>query len=153
MKFTPEEISEIRLSSKIVSGSVHPDTDEIIPFFMRLNGFVVFNCPILLVTLFTRNQTPLFNAGCQWLNQTYNAGMNYGNRNASSTYTTGDLARGYGGAVAISMGIAMITRTYLGGMLSSMKGAKLILASAGLNWIAAATAGAGNLVLMRFKEL
>jgi len=54
---------------------------------MRMSGFVVFNTPILLVILFAKNQTPMFNAGMQVVNQTYNAGMNYGNRNASSEYT------------------------------------------------------------------
>jgi sideroflexin-5 len=120
---------------------------------MRLNGFVVFNCPILLICLFTRNQTPVFNAGMQWVNQTYNAGMNYGNRNASSTYTTSDLMRGYSGAVVTSMAIALISRTMLAGRLNSLSGARLIMANATLNYFAAAFAGAGNLILMRFKEL
>jgi len=55
----------------------------------------------------------MFNAGMQWVNQTYNAGMNYGNRNASSTYTTADLGRGYAGAVAFSVSIALFSRTML----------------------------------------
>jgi hypothetical protein len=58
----------VKRADKLVGGAVHPDTNEIIPFYMRLNGFVVFNCPILLVSLFTRNQTPMFNAGMQLVN-------------------------------------------------------------------------------------
>ncbi len=49
----------------------------------------------------------------QVLNQTYNAGMNYGNRNASSTYTNTDLARGYFGAVIASIGISVLSRKAL----------------------------------------
>ena len=49
----------------------------------------------------------------QMVNQTYNAGLNYGNRNTSSEYTTTDLARGYFGAVAASMTIAFATRKAL----------------------------------------
>ena len=64
----PEQILEVRRADKLVGGAVHPDTNEIIPIYMRLNGFVVFNCPILLVSLFARNQTPMFNAGMQLVN-------------------------------------------------------------------------------------
>ena len=85
----------------------------------------------------------------QWVNQTYNAGMNYGNRNASSVYTTSDLMRGYAGAVVTSMGIAMVSRTMLAGTLRSLKGGKLILANATLNYFAAALAGAANVGMMR----
>ena len=72
-----EEIEDIKAASRIVGGSVHPDTNEIIPFYMRLSGFVVFNAPLVCLVLFTRNQTPLFNAGCQLVNQTYNACLLY----------------------------------------------------------------------------
>lgn len=50
-----DEIEALKKADKIVGGSVHPDTNEIIPFYMRLSGFVTFNTPILLITLFTRN--------------------------------------------------------------------------------------------------
>ena len=120
---------------------------------MRMSGFVVFNMPLVFAVLFTRNQTPMFNAGMQWLNQTYNAGMNYGNRNASSKYTNADLARGYAGAVVTSVGIALIGRTVCANWLKSLKGGKLIVANAFLNYLAAAFAGSSNLALMRYKEL
>ena len=89
----------------------------------------------------------------QWVNQTYNAGMNYGNRNASSKYTNADLFRGYAGAVAVSVSIALFTRTIFAKQLRSMKGAKLTVFNAFLNYVAGASAGASNLVLMRYKEL
>ena len=59
----PEQIEELKKADKIVGGAVHPDTNEIIPFFMRLSGFVIFNTPIALICIFKTNQTPLFNAG------------------------------------------------------------------------------------------
>lgn len=95
----------------------------------------------------------MFNAGMQLVNQTYNAGMNYGNRNASSSYTINDLMRGYLGAVVTSMTIALVSRKMLAKRLADLSGARLILAGAGLNYIAAALAGATNVTLMRFKEL
>lgn len=149
----PEEIERIKKNNIIVGSAVHPDTNEIIPFYMRLSGFVVFNFPLVFAVLFVRNQTPIFNATMQWVNQTYNAGMNYGNRNASSTYTTKDLGRGYCGAVAVSVSIALFTRTIFAGQLSKLKGSKLVFVNAFLSYTAGALAGASNLVLMRQKEL
>jgi hypothetical protein len=78
--------------------------------------------------------------------------MNYGNRNASSSYTISDLGRGYAGAVAVSVLIALYTRTIFAPTLKTLKGSKLIIANAFLNYIAGSLAGASNLVLMRFKE-
>jgi hypothetical protein len=89
----------------------------------------------------------------QWVNQTVNAGLNYGNRNASSTYTIGDLGRGYVGAVLISVAIAMYSRRAFAGWLLRLKGSNLIFANAFLNYLAGAFAGASNLIMMRFKEL
>jgi len=145
---SPDEICELKRASRIVGGAVHPDTGEIIPTTMRLPGFVSFNAPLLAVMLFTR-QTPTFNALLQILDQTYIAGINYGNRNASTTYTTNDLLRGYSAAVLASTGIAYFTRTLLQKSLSKLTGSRLLFASAGLNWIAAASAGGLNCALMR----
>ena len=139
--------------NRIVGSAVHPDTGKIVPFYMRMSGFVIFNMPIVFAVLFTRNQTPAFNATLQWVNQTYNAGMNYGNRNASSNYTLKDLGRGYAGAVLSSVLIALYTRRIFAPQLKKLKGSSLIMANSALNYLAGAFAGATNLVLMRFKEL
>ena len=64
---TPEEIDRIKRASNIVGGAVHPDTNEIIPFYMKLSGFVVFNMPLVFAVVFAK-QTPIFNAGAQWAN-------------------------------------------------------------------------------------
>ena len=60
-----------------------------------------------------------------------------------------DLMRGYLGAVAASMSIAYATRRALAPQLSGLKGAKMIFASAFLNYVAAAIPGAVNCGLMR----
>mmetsp|Transcript_38861 Transcript_38861/g.50879 ORF Transcript_38861/g.50879 Transcript_38861/m.50879 type:complete len:88 (+) Transcript_38861:328-591(+) len=79
--------------------------------------------------------------------------MNYGNRNASSEYTNGDLARGYSAAVVTSCGIALVSRTLMAKTLSSLSGPRLILMNAFLNYLAAAFSGFANCTLMRQKEL
>ena len=56
------EIKEISYANKVVGSAVHPDTGEIVPFYMRMSGFVIFNVPIAFAVLFTKNQTPAFNA-------------------------------------------------------------------------------------------
>mmetsp|Transcript_4390 Transcript_4390/g.6360 ORF Transcript_4390/g.6360 Transcript_4390/m.6360 type:complete len:398 (-) Transcript_4390:19-1212(-) len=149
---TPEEIKRVKKNWLIVGSAVHPDTNEVTPIWFRLSSFVTFNVPLVLIMLFYRNQTPQFNAFMQWVNQTYNAGMNYGNRNASSPYTSKDLLRGYCGAVATSVSISYFLRTYLSKHISSLKGSRLILMNAALNYFVAALAGASNLGLMRQKE-
>jgi len=75
--------------------------------------------------------------------------MNYGNRNATSTITTSDLTRGYFGAVAVSVSIALFSRIALAKQIAALQGPKQIIASAFLNYFAAAFAGATNLVMMR----
>ena len=59
---TPDEIERIRKNNFIAGSAVHPDTNEIIPFYMRLSGFVVFNFPLVFAVLFVKNQTPVSNA-------------------------------------------------------------------------------------------
>jgi len=71
-----------------------------------MSGFVIFNAPILFGTVLAP-QTPFNIMFWQFANQSYNAGNNYGNRNASSPYTTADMLKGYVGAVTSSIGIAV----------------------------------------------
>jgi hypothetical protein len=69
---------------------MHPDTNEPIPWPMRTSTFVTTNIPIISGMLLA-TPTPVNIIFWQWINQTYNAGLNYGNRNASSKQTTGEL--------------------------------------------------------------
>jgi len=52
---TPEEKERVRKNNFIVGSSVHPDTNQIIPFYMRLSGFVIFNFPMVFAVMFIRN--------------------------------------------------------------------------------------------------
>ena len=81
-----DEVQEIIENKRIVDSLIHPDTGEKIPHICRMSGFVILNTPILFGMLMTQ-QTPLNIMFFQWLNQSYNAGLNYGNRNASSPYS------------------------------------------------------------------
>ena len=80
-----EAVREVRRAQCIVSTAVHPDTKEFIPWAMRFSSFIPMNIPIAFGFLFTA-PTPFNTIFFQWLNQTYNASLNYANRNASSNY-------------------------------------------------------------------
>lgn len=82
-----DEVQKLIENKKIVDSTIHPDTGDKIPFYCRMSGFILFNTPILFGVLMTK-QTPMNIIFFQWLNQSYNAGLNYGNRNASSPYTS-----------------------------------------------------------------
>ena len=89
---------------------------------MRMSGFVIFNVPLVFAVLFTKNQTPTFNAAFQGLNQTYNSAMNYGNRNASSNYTLQDIGKGYVSATLAAVLIALYTRRVFAPSLKRLSG-------------------------------
>lgn len=149
---TQEEIETLVEQKKIVDSAVHPDTKEQIPFYFRMSGFMLMNTPILFGVLMTK-QTPINIAFFQWLNQTYNAGLNYGNRNASSPYTLTDMMKGYWGAVVTSITISVTLNRLFSKATKRMTGAKQIIISTILNWIAVSLANASNVGLMRYKEL
>lgn len=52
---TEDEIQRVRENNNLVGGAVHPDTGKVIPFYMRLSGFVVFNVPLVFAVMFVRN--------------------------------------------------------------------------------------------------
>ena len=86
MMLTAEEIKTIRTAETVVSTAIHPDTGEFIPWAMRLSSFIPMNLPIAF-GMITTAPTPFNTIFWQWMNQSYNAMLNYGNRNASSNYT------------------------------------------------------------------
>lgn len=91
MQRSPTEIREIRTAQTVVSTAIHPDTKEMIPWLFRFSSFLPVNIPISYGFIFAA-PTPFNTIFWQWINQTYNAALNYANRNASSTYTNKDIA-------------------------------------------------------------
>ena len=136
----------------IVNASIHPDTNKPVPWVMRMCAFVPTNLPIIFGMLMAP-PTPMNTAFWQWLNQTYNAGMNYGNRNASSQQTTGDILFGYSAAVTSSISISLFLRKASANFTKNFKGGKMVLANAILNYFAVASAGFLNSYCMRMGEM
>lgn len=138
---------------RVVESAVHPDTGEVIPAIMRFSAFVPVNMFIVSATL-----SPLVigsfpaTAFVNWLNQTYNASINYANRNASNPVPTELLMQGYAGAVATSVSIGM-TATYLTKLAASRGPGVAGLIRSTLPFLASAGAGSANVALMRRNEL
>lgn len=146
------EIAKLRKMQTIVNASIHPDTNKPVPWVMRMCAFVPTNLPIIFGMLMTP-PTPANTIFWQWINQTYNAGMNYGNRNASSQQTTGDILFGYSAAVVSSISISLGLRKLSAGITRSMQGGTMVLANSIINYIAVASAGFLNSYCMRMGEM
>ncbi len=70
----------------VTLSGIHPDSGEVVPWLARTSAFMPTNLPIIGAMMLAA-PTPFNTIFWQWVNQTYNAGFNYGNRNASSTTT------------------------------------------------------------------
>ena len=136
----------------IVESFIHPDTGKPIFWPMRMSSLVPINLPIVFGIIMTR-QTPLNTAFWQWLNQTYNAGMNYGNRNASSPNTINDLIVGYSLAVTSSIGVSLGLKKLSYNLTKNLHGGTAILAHSVISYLAVATASFLNSYCMRRGEM
>jgi hypothetical protein len=119
---------------------------------MRLSSFVPINMPIAFGMIVTA-PTPFNTILWQWINQTYNATLNYGNRNASSNYTEKDIAKSYGAACVSSIAVALGIRKALEGKTKHMKGSKLVIFNSISAFFACSTAGFLNAYFMRQTEM
>ena len=146
------EYDRLTRAVSLVNSAVSRDTGEEIPHMMRMCAFVPINIPILFGML-TMPASPANTIFWQWFNQSFNAGLNYGNRNASSTYTTKDLAIGYSAAVGASITMALTLSKALSGVSKGMTGAKLVLINSIIATMASGTAGFFNTYLMRRVEM
>lgn len=147
-----KEIAEIRKAETVISTAIHPDTGQFIPWPMRMSSFIPMNMPIafgLIIAAPTTFNTVFW----QWVNQTYNAAVNYGNRNASSVYTQEDIVKSYSAATITSIVVALGIRKALESRTRSMKGAKLLVFNSISSFFAISSAGFLNAYLMRQTEL
>lgn len=88
-----------------------------------------------------------------WANQTYNAVTNYGNRNASSKYTTKDVIKSYFYAAVTSCIVALGIRKLVEHKTKSMTGGPMFMFNAVSASAACAIAGFLNAWFMRQTEL
>ncbi|TDH68051.1 hypothetical protein CCR75_003817 [Bremia lactucae] len=147
---TPAELWNLRQGTSLQEAAVHPQSGETIPALFRLSAFVPVNIPIcvgMLLATPTLGNTILW----QWINQSYSAGFNYANRNASSDQDTVTILKSYATATFVSCSTAV----GLGKLVDSAKNLspnmRSFLAKM-VPFVAVASAGAFNAVSMRFNE-
>lgn len=80
---TKKDIKKLRVAETVISTALNPDTKNFIPWTARMSSFLPLNLPISFGLIITP-PTPFNTILWQWINQSYNAQNNYGNRNASS---------------------------------------------------------------------
>eukprot|EP00752_Nemacystus_decipiens_P003535 g3261.t1 len=143
---------------RVLESALHPDTGEpIFPLF-RFSAFVPVNMVIVTATI-----TPAVissfpaTAFIHFLNQTYNAAINYANRNASNPVPMARLAEGYAGAVVTSLSIGMLSTALTKRAAARAGGgggaAAAAIIRSTLPFLASSLAGASNVLLMRRNEL
>lgn len=79
--------------------------------------------------------------------------MNYGNRNATSTYSTNDILMGYSAAVVSSVTLSLGLQKLCGNFTRKLKGGNLVLANSIMVYLAVAAAGYLNTYCMRMGEM
>src|SRR3989338_8575500 len=138
-------------AKQIVDACVHPDTGEVVFAPFRVSAFVPMNLVIVFGML-----NP--NAGIgsivfwQWVNQSYNVAMNFANRNASNAMSTQQILGSYAAAVGISCSLAVGLNQWVKRAVNMAPAVRAVLTKA-VPFIAVASAGAANVVLMRKNEL
>mmetsp|Transcript_12876 Transcript_12876/g.17325 ORF Transcript_12876/g.17325 Transcript_12876/m.17325 type:complete len:233 (-) Transcript_12876:178-876(-) len=110
------------------------------------------NLPISFGFIFAA-PTPLNTIFWQWINQTYNAALNYENRNASSTYTTEDIAISYCVATSSAIAVALGIRKAVEKQARQLKGGKLVMLNSVSSFVACALSGFLNAYFMRQTEI
>eukprot|EP01012_Entosiphon_sulcatum_P032880 TRINITY_DN41734_c0_g1_i1.p1 TRINITY_DN41734_c0_g1~~TRINITY_DN41734_c0_g1_i1.p1 ORF type:complete len:335 (+),score=50.19 TRINITY_DN41734_c0_g1_i1:22-1005(+) len=140
---------ELWAARRTVEAVLHPDTGEPIPALARFSAFApcnIFICSFMIMpgTIASVPRTVFIH----WFNQSYNAAVNYANRNASSPIPQSVLAQAYAGAVGTSLAIALAATAV---MRRAGKNATLVRAT--LPFLAVSAAGGANVCLIRRNEL
>ncbi len=135
-----------------MASSIHPDTGDLIPWPARISAFVPTNVPIIVGMLVSKTLAGTF--FWQWANQTYNACLNIGNRNASSSQTTEQVLKAYCvgtcAAVTVACGLRALTPLFTRGR---EKSAIALLATYFIGYAAVSSSSSINVYMMRVSEM
>ena len=91
-------------AKKVVEATCHPETGEMIPAIVRFSAFAPANL-FICAGMLRPNPTLLASAFWQWVNQSYNAGVNFANR--SSCDGGGDFMSAYLAATTSAVGLVV----------------------------------------------
>ena len=152
MMVSKERAKELRNANYLVKSSVHPDTGQILAPWQRFCSYAMINTPFLFGMVLTK-QTTTNIIFWQWINQTYNAVLNYSNRNASSEVSMTGVGAAYFAAVSSSILIGLRVKKMLMPYSNKFKGPSQLIFNFIINFTAMAAAGILNSLVMRSTEL
>lgn len=138
-------------SQTIINAIIHPQTDEKIALPFRMSGFVPMNLPIACGMLLSKSVS----AGLfwQWYNQSYNVCVNYSNGNKSNQLSNIKILQAYSYAVFASCSVSYGLNKLLTASQTSFSSSTYYLLSKTIPFTAVASAGALNVILMRYNEM
>lgn len=136
-------------AAELKASRIHPDTNEKIPLPLCFACYTPMQPPIIVGMLWPGGS--VFNqAWWQFVNQSYNAGVFFANKNKSSEVSDFDVGLSYAGSVTASIGLGVGMKKF-GASIKHPRWGPLIAGWAGF----AGCVGAGwaSLILMRRDEL
>ena len=151
LHITAEEKQQILRGIELKNSCCNSDGDLVFKPF-RMCGFMCMKTPIYC-GIFLTKPTYLNTAIWQWANQSYNAGLNFGNKNVSCPYSDHDLVMGYSAAVVSSVGLSLIMRKLTEKQIAKATGKKFLLINLLVNASAAGAANWCNTMCMRHCEM
>ncbi|KAL5011319.1 hypothetical protein ScPMuIL_009870 [Solemya velum] len=137
--------AQIRRAQQLYLSAFHPDTGDLNNPIGRMSFQVPGGMCLIgaMISFYKSNFAVIF---WQWANQSFNALVNYTNRNAASELTTGKIAAAYISATGSALTIALGLKHYL-----SLKSSPMMQRF--VPFAAVAAANAVNIPLMRQSEL
>lgn len=139
--------AELWRARQVVGSSAHPETGaEINPLF-RFTAFAPTNL-VICMGLLRPNPTLASAAFWQWINQSYNAAVNWNNRSSGEEASMTTLASGYAAATGAALGIGVGCT-----VLARKLGASGRLVQLTVPMAAVTVSSVVNLAFMRQEEL
>ena len=152
-RLTDQQIKVIRRAQVVTGASIHPDTGTLIPWWSRMSSFMFMGVP-LTVGLTMAPPTYFNTMFWQWMNQTYFAGLNFFNRNATTSLMTQmNIYLSFTAAAVSSVAIALVLRRVFAGYAMRASSGNQILFNTTTSFLALAGAGVVNSMVMRSNEM
>jgi tricarboxylate carrier len=148
LSYTKNELED---AYYIVNSTIHPDTNNPIFLPFRMASFVPTNL-IVTAGLLHPNMTTRSIIFWQWLNQSVNVGFNWANANKTSPVSISETIAAYVTAVVSSVSVAVGLNSFVS-KTSLLSPSVRLLASRFVPFVAVASAGSLNVILMRRNEL
>lgn len=137
-------LEQLYNAQTLYNSAVHPDTDEVMHPVGRMSAQVPCGMVItgILLALYKTTWEVVF---AQFINQTFNAFVNYTNRNAKSQTSNEQIGKSYVGAMTGAVGVSAFANHFV-------KGAPPVVGRF-VPFLAVATANCINIPMMRQSEL